>query len=91
MKEVLNECVLLDKGIALSSTPMPQTHGSSKAFQDEAESNGKIFLCPSIHDGCAENDHRSFFPLNVYGLNIATLQRLFPPRVRKPLPLFNCV
>lgn len=91
MKEVLNEHALLDKGMAGSSTQMPQTHGSSKAFQDEAESNGKTLLCPSMNADCAEYDHHHIFPLNVYGLNIAFLQRLFPPRVPKPPALFNCV
>lgn len=61
MKEVLHEHVLLDKGIAMSCIPMPQTHGSSKAFQGEDESNGKAFLCPSMHmTVCVENDHLAF-------------------------------
>lgn len=54
------------------------------------EQRQSLPLSKHAHD-CAENDHQSFFPLNVYGLNIASLQRLFPPRVHKPLPLFNCV
>lgn len=44
MDEVLNKCVLFEMGIAMLRTPMPQTHGSGKAFQDESESNDKNFL-----------------------------------------------